>query len=94
MTFLLCFWEVQYGIMAGVLVSGILLLYSVARPPIKVGLHPAWALAGSLRAAGNGAGPCPAPALSHVPSQLSAQPRVLFQGAKAQEEPKELGTGE
>ncbi|XP_015735194.1 sodium-independent sulfate anion transporter isoform X7 [Coturnix japonica] len=35
-TFLLCFWEVQYGIMAGVLVSGILLLYSVARPPIKV----------------------------------------------------------
>ena len=36
MTFLLCFWEVQYGIMAGVLVSGILLLYSVARPPIKV----------------------------------------------------------
>ncbi|XP_040542520.1 LOW QUALITY PROTEIN: sodium-independent sulfate anion transporter isoform X1 [Gallus gallus] len=35
-TFLFCFWEVQYGIMAGVLVSGILLLYSVARPPIKV----------------------------------------------------------
>ncbi|XP_031454790.1 sodium-independent sulfate anion transporter isoform X1 [Phasianus colchicus] len=35
-TFLLCFWEVQYGIMAGMLVSGILLLYSVARPPIKV----------------------------------------------------------
>ncbi|XP_042748543.1 sodium-independent sulfate anion transporter isoform X1 [Lagopus leucura] len=35
-TFLLCFWEVQYGIMAGVLVSGIILLYSVARPPIKV----------------------------------------------------------
>ncbi|NXJ16577.1 S2611 protein, partial [Odontophorus gujanensis] len=35
-TFLLCFWEVQYGIMAGVLVSGILLLYPVARPPIKV----------------------------------------------------------
>ncbi|XP_068888343.1 sodium-independent sulfate anion transporter isoform X2 [Aphelocoma coerulescens] len=35
-TFLLCFWEVQYGIMAGVLVSGILLLYSIARPPIKV----------------------------------------------------------
>uniref|UniRef100_A0A8C9F2P9 Solute carrier family 26 member 11 n=1 Tax=Pavo cristatus TaxID=9049 RepID=A0A8C9F2P9_PAVCR len=37
-TFLLCFWEVQYGIMAGVLVSGILLLYSVARPPIKQGV--------------------------------------------------------
>uniref|UniRef100_A0A8C6N695 Sodium-independent sulfate anion transporter n=1 Tax=Melopsittacus undulatus TaxID=13146 RepID=A0A8C6N695_MELUD len=35
-TFLLCFWEIQYGIMAGMLVSGILLLYSIARPPIKV----------------------------------------------------------
>ncbi|XP_053939269.1 sodium-independent sulfate anion transporter isoform X7 [Cuculus canorus] len=35
-TFLVCFWEVQYGIVAGVLVSGILLLYSIARPPIKV----------------------------------------------------------
>ncbi|XP_065708366.1 sodium-independent sulfate anion transporter isoform X3 [Patagioenas fasciata] len=35
-TFLLCFWEVQYGIMAGVLVSGILLLYSMARPPVQV----------------------------------------------------------
>ncbi|XP_075025429.1 sodium-independent sulfate anion transporter isoform X3 [Calonectris borealis] len=35
-TFLLCFWEVQYGIVAGVLVSGILLLYSIARPPIEV----------------------------------------------------------
>ncbi|XP_054026666.1 sodium-independent sulfate anion transporter [Dryobates pubescens] len=35
-TFLLCFWEVQYGIVAGVLISGILLLYSIARPPIKV----------------------------------------------------------
>ncbi|NXT89003.1 S2611 protein, partial [Anhinga rufa] len=35
-TFLLCFWEVQYGIVAGVLVSGIFLLYSIARPPIKV----------------------------------------------------------
>ncbi|NXE56564.1 S2611 protein, partial [Casuarius casuarius] len=35
-TFLLCFWEVQYGIVAGVLVSGVLLLYPVARPPIKV----------------------------------------------------------
>lgn len=39
-TFLLCFWEVQYGIVAGVLVSGILLLYSIARPPIKVGFTP------------------------------------------------------
>nr|XP_033817275.1 sodium-independent sulfate anion transporter isoform X3 [Geotrypetes seraphini] len=35
-TFLLCFWEVQYGILAGVIVSGILLLYPVARPQIKV----------------------------------------------------------
>uniref|UniRef100_A0A8B9EET3 Solute carrier family 26 member 11 n=1 Tax=Anser cygnoides TaxID=8845 RepID=A0A8B9EET3_ANSCY len=36
-TFLFCFWEVQYGIVAGVLVSGVLLLYSIARPPLK---HP------------------------------------------------------
>ncbi|XP_059720554.1 sodium-independent sulfate anion transporter isoform X1 [Haemorhous mexicanus] len=35
-TFLLCFWEVQYGIVAGLLVSGLLLLYSIARPPIRV----------------------------------------------------------
>ncbi|NXX75612.1 S2611 protein, partial [Urocolius indicus] len=35
-TFLLCFWEVQYGIVAGVLASGVLLLYSIARPPVKV----------------------------------------------------------
>ncbi|NXI60909.1 S2611 protein, partial [Anseranas semipalmata] len=35
-TFVLCFWEVQYGIVAGVLVSGVLLLYSIARPPMKV----------------------------------------------------------
>ncbi|XP_038021409.2 sodium-independent sulfate anion transporter isoform X3 [Anas platyrhynchos] len=35
-TFLFCFWEVQYGIVAGVLVSGVLLLYSIARPPLKV----------------------------------------------------------
>lgn len=35
-TFLLCFWEVQYGILAGTLVSGLILLHSVARPPIKV----------------------------------------------------------
>ncbi|XP_061866850.1 sodium-independent sulfate anion transporter isoform X2 [Colius striatus] len=35
-TFLLCFWEVQYGIVAGVVVSGVLLLYSIARPPVKV----------------------------------------------------------
>ncbi|XP_066472566.1 sodium-independent sulfate anion transporter [Tiliqua scincoides] len=35
-TFFLCFWEVQYGIMAGVLVSGLVLLYPIARPQIKV----------------------------------------------------------
>ncbi|KAH0629368.1 hypothetical protein JD844_011401 [Phrynosoma platyrhinos] len=40
-TFLLCFWEVQYGIIAGVLVSGILLLYPLARPRIKVLEHEA-----------------------------------------------------
>lgn len=39
-TFLFCFWEVQYGIVAGVLVSGVLLLYSIARPPLKVGCSP------------------------------------------------------
>lgn len=36
-TFLLCFWEVQYGILAGTLVSLIILLHSVARPKIQVG---------------------------------------------------------
>ncbi|KAG8129192.1 hypothetical protein E2320_015987, partial [Naja naja] len=35
-TFFVCFWEVQYGIIAGVMVSGILLLYPLARPQIKV----------------------------------------------------------
>uniref|UniRef100_A0A7M4FPY0 Solute carrier family 26 member 11 n=1 Tax=Crocodylus porosus TaxID=8502 RepID=A0A7M4FPY0_CROPO len=35
-TFVLCFWEVQYGIVAGILVSGVLLLYTIARPPIEV----------------------------------------------------------
>uniref|UniRef100_A0A8D0DHI3 Sodium-independent sulfate anion transporter n=1 Tax=Salvator merianae TaxID=96440 RepID=A0A8D0DHI3_SALMN len=39
LTFLLCFWEVQYGIIAGVLVSIILLLYPVARPQIKILKH-------------------------------------------------------
>uniref|UniRef100_A0A8D0H5B1 Solute carrier family 26 member 11 n=1 Tax=Sphenodon punctatus TaxID=8508 RepID=A0A8D0H5B1_SPHPU len=34
-TFLLCFWEVQYGILAGMLISGVLLLYSIARPQIQ-----------------------------------------------------------
>lgn len=49
-TFLLCFWEVQYGIVAGVLVSGILLLYSIARPPIKVGFTPRLGCGGASRA--------------------------------------------
>ncbi|KAL1780092.1 E3 ubiquitin-protein ligase RNF213 isoform X1 [Sigmodon hispidus] len=36
MTFLLCFWEVQYGILAGTLVSMLILLHSVARPKTQV----------------------------------------------------------
>lgn len=36
MTFLLCFWEVQYGILAGTLVSMLILLHSVARPKMQV----------------------------------------------------------
>ena len=35
-TFLLCFWEVQYGILAGTLVSALILLHSVARPKMQV----------------------------------------------------------
>lgn len=35
-TFLLCFWEVQYGILAGALVSLLMLLHSTARPKTKV----------------------------------------------------------
>lgn len=35
-TFLMSFWQVQYGIMGGVATSGALLLYNVARPQIKV----------------------------------------------------------
>lgn len=35
-TFLLCFWEVQYGILAGALVSLLMLLHSAARPETKV----------------------------------------------------------
>ncbi|KAM4594034.1 sodium-independent sulfate anion transporter isoform 1-T3 [Fundulus diaphanus] len=38
-TFLLSFWEVQYGIIGGVAVSGALLLYTTARPKIKVSDH-------------------------------------------------------
>ncbi|XP_049633143.1 sodium-independent sulfate anion transporter [Suncus etruscus] len=39
-TFLLCFWEVQYGLLAGVLVSLLLLLYPVARPRLQVSEGP------------------------------------------------------
>lgn len=39
-TFLLCFWEVQYGILAGTLVSVLILLHSVARPSVQVPAHP------------------------------------------------------
>uniref|UniRef100_A0AAQ6A967 Sodium-independent sulfate anion transporter n=1 Tax=Amphiprion ocellaris TaxID=80972 RepID=A0AAQ6A967_AMPOC len=38
-TFLMSFWQVQYGIMGGVAVSGALLLYNAARPQIKVSDH-------------------------------------------------------
>lgn len=38
-TFLMSFWEVQYGIIAGVAVSGALLLHNTARPPIKKFYH-------------------------------------------------------
>ncbi|XP_056406153.1 sodium-independent sulfate anion transporter isoform X2 [Hyla sarda] len=35
-TFLVSFWEIQYGILVGILVSMFILCYSVARPKIKV----------------------------------------------------------
>ncbi|XP_071359423.1 sodium-independent sulfate anion transporter [Trachinotus anak] len=38
-TFLMSFWQVQYGIVGGVAVSGLLLLYNTARPKIKVSDH-------------------------------------------------------
>uniref|UniRef100_A0AAQ4RBA1 Solute carrier family 26 member 11 n=1 Tax=Gasterosteus aculeatus aculeatus TaxID=481459 RepID=A0AAQ4RBA1_GASAC len=38
-TFLMSFWQVQYGIVGGVAVSGALLLYNTARPPMKVSDH-------------------------------------------------------
>ncbi|KAI3352881.1 hypothetical protein L3Q82_019460, partial [Scortum barcoo] len=38
-TFLMSFWQVQYGIVGGVTVSGVLLLYKAARPQIKVSDH-------------------------------------------------------
>ncbi|XP_005001442.2 sodium-independent sulfate anion transporter isoform X2 [Cavia porcellus] len=39
-TFLLCFWEVQYGILAGTLVSTLFLLHFVARPKTQVSEGP------------------------------------------------------
>ncbi|KAM3623362.1 uncharacterized protein V6R79_010202 [Siganus canaliculatus] len=38
-TFLMSFWEVPYGIIGGVAVSWVLLLYNTARPQIKVSDH-------------------------------------------------------
>nr|XP_046261964.1 sodium-independent sulfate anion transporter [Scatophagus argus] len=38
-TFLMSFWQVQYGIIGGVAVSGALLLYNMARPQMKVSDH-------------------------------------------------------
>ncbi|XP_040001859.1 sodium-independent sulfate anion transporter [Xiphias gladius] len=38
-TFSMSFWQVQYGIIGGVGVSGVLLLYNMARPQIKVSDH-------------------------------------------------------
>lgn len=38
-TFLVSFWEVQYGILGGVGVSGAMLLYNIARPRLKVSDH-------------------------------------------------------
>ncbi|XP_030592114.1 sodium-independent sulfate anion transporter isoform X1 [Archocentrus centrarchus] len=38
-TFLMSLWQVQYGIIGGIAVSGVLLLYTMARPKIKVSDH-------------------------------------------------------
>lgn len=38
-TFLMSFWQVQYGIIGGVATSGVLLLYNTARPRVKVSDH-------------------------------------------------------
>ncbi|XDV22614.1 hypothetical protein PO909_027477 [Leuciscus waleckii] len=38
-TFLVSFWEVQYGIVGGVAVSALMLLYIMARPKVKVSDH-------------------------------------------------------
>ena len=58
-TFLLCFWEVQYGILAGTLVSALILLYSAARPKIQVRRGACWPWAsGDKRAVGRTPWPC------------------------------------
>ncbi|KAG9334571.1 hypothetical protein JZ751_007507 [Albula glossodonta] len=38
-TFLVCFWQVHYGIVGGVLVSMVMLLHGIARPKLKVSDH-------------------------------------------------------
>lgn len=38
-TFLMSFWQVQYGILGGVAASGAMLLYNIARPRIEVSDH-------------------------------------------------------
>ncbi|XP_078081853.1 sodium-independent sulfate anion transporter isoform X2 [Mustelus asterias] len=35
-SFLGCFWEIQYGILAGIALSGIILFFNIARPEIKI----------------------------------------------------------
>ncbi|XP_078427343.1 sodium-independent sulfate anion transporter isoform X1 [Cetorhinus maximus] len=35
-SFLGCFWEIQYGILAGIAISGIILFFNIARPEIKI----------------------------------------------------------
>lgn len=37
-TFLVSFWQVQYGIVGGAAVSALMLLYIMARPKVKVSL--------------------------------------------------------
>eukprot|EP00062_Callorhinchus_milii_P004688 gi/632943323/ref/XP_007886888.1/ PREDICTED: sodium-independent sulfate anion transporter [Callorhinchus milii] len=38
-SFLGCFWEIQYGILAGMVLSGIILFYNIARPDAKITDH-------------------------------------------------------
>uniref|UniRef100_UPI00398F1790 sodium-independent sulfate anion transporter isoform X2 n=1 Tax=Pristiophorus japonicus TaxID=55135 RepID=UPI00398F1790 len=35
-SFLGCFWEIQYGILAGIVLSGIIMLFNIARPETKI----------------------------------------------------------